>query len=195
MDCFIRSRAGPTLGEEVPAAGAAGAGPAEEAVVSPAAAGALAAAAREGVGDMKTQTFIEQLQNEQIVAAIRAAEAKTSGELRVFISRKKAGDALTAAKHEFTRMGMTKTAERNGVLIFVAPKSRTFAILGDQGIHARCGEGFWRELAEQMTAHFRNAEFTQGIVGAVEKAGALLGEHFPRKPDDKNELPDAVERD
>jgi uncharacterized membrane protein len=165
------------------------------AAVFPVAAEALAAAAQEGVGDMKEQAFIEQLQNDQIVAAIRDAEAKTSGEIRVFISRRETTDPLAAAQEEFTRLGMTKTAERNGVLIYVAPRSQKFAILGDKGIHERCGENFWRAVAEQMTAHFRKSEFTQGIVNAIQKAGTLLGEHFPRRTDDKNELPDTVERD
>ena len=144
---------------------------------------------------MKEQAFIEQLQNDQIVAAVRAAEAKTSGEIRVFISRKETSDPLAAAQAEFTRLGMRKTAQHNGVLIFVAPRSQKFAILGDKGIHERCGENFWREVAEQMTAHFRKSEFTEGIVSAIQKAGTLLAEHFPRRTGDKNELPDAVERD
>lgn len=144
---------------------------------------------------MKEKAFIEQLQNDQIVAAVRTAEAKTSGEIRVFISRKEISDPMAAAQEEFTRMGMTNTADHNGVLIFVAPRSQKFAILGDQGIHERCGENFWREVAEQMTAHFKKAEFTEGIVSAIQKAGTLLAEHFPRRTDDKNELPDAVERD
>ena len=144
---------------------------------------------------MKEKAFIEQLQNDQIVAAVRAAEAKTAGEIRIFISRKETSDPLAAAQAEFTRMGMTNTAERNGVLIFVAPRSQKFAILGDKGIHERCGENFWRAVAEQMAAHFRKSEFTDGIVSAIQKAGTLLAEHFPRLTDDKNELPDAVERD
>lgn len=144
---------------------------------------------------MKQQAFIEQLQNEQIVAAIRAAEAKTSGEIRVFISRKEATDPVAVAQAEFNRLGMAKTAERNGVLIFVAPLSQKFAIIGDEGVHKRCGESFWREVAAEMTTHFKKSEFTQGIVHAIHKAGLLLADHFPRRADDQNELPDAVERD
>jgi len=143
---------------------------------------------------MKHHGFIELLQNDEIVTAIRAAEAKTSGEIRVFISRKPVGDPISAAQAEFARMGMTKTAERNGVLIFVAPRSQKFAILGDLAIHERCGEHFWREIAEEMTGHFRKSAFTTGIVQAIEKAGTLLSEHFPRRKDDKNELPDTLER-
>ena len=144
---------------------------------------------------MKTDEFIERLQDAEIVAAIRHAEHGTSGEIRVFISRKPAPDAVAAAQRQFERLGMTKTRERNGVLFFLAPRSRTFAIVGDQAIHAHCGEGFWKKLASEMTEDFRQAQFTRGLVQGITRAGELLAEHFPRQPDDKNELPDSVERD
>ena len=145
---------------------------------------------------MKTPEFIQQLREPEIVAAIRAAELRTSGELRVFVSHKKeVADPVAAAQEEFTRLGMTQTRERNGVLIFLSPGSRQFAVIGDSGVHARCGEAFWQELARTMTDHFRKSEFTEGIVQGVKRAGDLLAEHFPRRPDDKNELPDRVEHD
>ena len=144
---------------------------------------------------MNQEAFIEQLQNDQIVTAVGAAEAKTSGEIRVFISRKETTDPLVTAQAEFNRLGMVKTAQRNGVLIFVAPRSQKFAIIGDKGIHQRCGENFWREVADEMTGHFEKAAFTKGIVHAIDKAGLLLAENFPHRDDDKNELPDTVERD
>ena len=144
---------------------------------------------------MKTDEFIERVQDAEIVAAIRHAEHETSGEIRVFISRKPAPDAVAAAQRQFERLGMTKTRERNGVLFFLAPRSRTFAIVGDQAIHAHCGEGFWKKLASEMTKDFRQAQFTRGLVRGITRAGELLVEHFPRQPDDKNELPDGIERD
>lgn len=144
---------------------------------------------------MKNQEFIERLEDEKIIAAIREAEAKTSGEIRVFISRKEVTNPVAAAQEEFTRMGMTKTDARNGVLIFVAPRSQNFAIIGDIGINQRCGEHFWQEVAGTMGTYFRQAEFTAGIVRVIHQVGALLAEHFPRRADDKNELSDAVERD
>lgn len=129
----------------------------------------------------------------RIVAAIEAAELRTSGEIRVVIAKRPAEDAVAAAKQEFERLGMTRTAARNGVLIFVAPKSHTFAVVGDTGIHERCGEGFWSELAQHLTEHFKRAEFTAGLIQAVERAGALLATHFPRQPDDRNELSNDIE--
>lgn len=144
---------------------------------------------------MKAREFLNQLRHQEIVEAIREAEKKTSGEIRVFISRKSVQDALPVAQAHFVELGMDKTKERNGVLIFVAPRAHKFAVVGDGAVHARCGEEFWKQLAHEMSGHFRKSEFTTGIVHAVRKAGELLAEHFPRKPGDTNQLSDEVESD
>jgi uncharacterized membrane protein len=144
---------------------------------------------------MKARKFLNQLQHDEIIAAIRAAEQKTSGEIRVFVSRKTVTDPIAAAQSEFERLGMTKTRERNGVLIYVAPRSQKFAVIGDEGVHQRCGDEFWQQLAGEMTGHFRKEAFTRGIVLAVNKAGELLARHFPGRPDDRNELPNQVAGD
>ena len=90
---------------------------------------------------------------------------------------------------------MEQTEQHNGVLIFVAPRTHKFAIIGDAGVHEKCGDPFWQELAAAMTEHFRNHQFTEGIVHGVTRAGELLARHFPCRTDDKNELPDDVEHD
>ena len=144
---------------------------------------------------MHPRKFIQRIHHDTIVAAIREAELKTSGEIRVFISHKTVEDPVVAAQAEFMRMGMGRTQHRNAVLIFVAPRARKFAVIGDDGVHSKCGGAFWRELADLMTDYFRKSEFTRGIIHGVQKAGELLAEHFPRQPDDRNQLPDQVAHD
>jgi uncharacterized membrane protein len=144
---------------------------------------------------MKAKDFLSQLQHDDIVAAIRKAEQKTSGEIRVFISRKEPADAVAAAQAHFEELGMQKTEEKNGVLIFVAPRVRKFAVIGDAGVHAHCGEQFWNAVAGEMTGHFKKGEFSAGILHGIQKAGELLAQHFPRKPGDKNQLPDDIAHD
>ena len=129
---------------------------------------------------MHLKKFINQLPHDTLVAAIRDAETNTSGQIRVLISHKSVTDSVAAAQKEFARLGMTKSPERNGVLIFVTPRTRTFAVIGDAGVHAKCGDDFWQELAQAMTGYFRKSEFTEGIVHGVRKAGELLAKHFPR---------------
>lgn len=142
---------------------------------------------------MRTKTFVDQLEHDRIVRAIAAAEKKTSGEIRVYIKRGEIPDAVQAAREQFETLGMTATRERNGILIFVAPRSQKFAVLGDEGIHQRCGDAFWQQLVNAMQQHFRAENFTDAVVHAIDRAGELLAAEFPRQPDDRNELPNAVE--
>jgi len=130
---------------------------------------------------MHPKHFSKHLQHDKIVAAIRDAEQKTSGEIRVSINPKHIDDPVAAAQIEFMRLGMNASRERNGVLIFVAPRSHKFAVIGDEAVHARCGDGFWRKLVDAMSGYFRKSEFTPGIIHGVQKAGELLAEHFPRR--------------
>jgi uncharacterized membrane protein len=81
------------------------------------------------------------------------------------------------------------------VLIYVAPGARKFAIIGDAGVHAKCGDAFWRDVAAEMTGRFKQGEFTSGILHGIEKAGDLLAQHFPHRPGDMNELPDDIAHD
>ena len=130
---------------------------------------------------MHPRTFSKQLHHENIVAAIREVEQKTSGEIRVLVSPKHVDDPVAAAQKEFLRLGMDKSPHRNGVLIFVAPRAHKFAVIGDKAVHEKCGDTFWRQLADAMTGYFRKSEFTEGIIHGVKKAGELLAEHFPKK--------------
>lgn len=138
--------------------------------------------------------FLFRLKHKRIVAAIAEAERLTSGELRVFISHQKCADAVAAAQEQFHKLHMDATSERNGILFFIAPRSRSFAIIGDAGIHAKCGDAFWQELAGMMSAAFKAGQLTEGLVATLQRAGQLLAEHFPRREDDRNELPDDIVR-
>ena len=144
---------------------------------------------------MRARDFLKELHQEKIVAAIRKAEKRTTGEIRVFISRHEPSDPIAAAQVQFTRMNMDKTTDRNGVLIYVAPRVRKFAIIGDSGVHERCGQEFWEKVAAEMTNHFKKSDFTEGILHGIHKAGELLAEHFPAKGDHPNQLSDDVEHD
>ena len=143
---------------------------------------------------MNQKEFMETLDQPRIVTAIGAAERETSGEIRIHIQpRAKGGDARHVAERTFERLGMTKTALRNGVLLFITSEQRSFVILGDKGIDEKVPSGFWDEIAAKLTIRFRNGEFTDGIVDAISAAGEQLKAYFPRADDDVNELPDDID--
>jgi uncharacterized membrane protein len=131
------------------------------------------------------------------VKAIGEAEGRSRGEVRVHVSAQAVDDPEKAAARQFESLGMTKTAERNGVLLFVAPASQAFAVVGDRGIHERCGPDFWRDVASAVGADFKAGRYTDGIVKGVTRLGDALALHFPRQAGtaDTNELPDKVTED
>lgn len=142
---------------------------------------------------MRTKEFLSQLDHDRIVAAIKASEVDTSGQVRVYIQRGKLeGDPVIAAQKKFQKLGMQATKERNGVLILVLPRARKFAVIGDEGVHQKCGDEFWQELVERMRAHFQKENFTDALVEAIEEAGKLLTRHFPKPAAPKNELSDEI---
>lgn len=136
--------------------------------------------------------FLFRLTHKRVVQAIADAESRTSGEIRVFVSHKKCHDPIIAAREHFEKLGMANTRHCNGVLIFMAPRSRNFAVIGDQGVHEKCGDDFWIEVAAHMSTMLREGKFTEALVHAVEKTGELLARHFPPDDDNKNELSDKI---
>ena len=141
---------------------------------------------------MKTSEFISQLDEARVVEAIRDAEARTTGEIRVFVSRRQVTDAVDAAQRHFDRLGMKRTKQRNAVLIFIAPRARKFAVIGDEAIHERGGDALWQRAVLEMEDSLKSGRFTEAVLCAVSEVGDALARHFPGKGDHGNELPDAV---
>src|SRR6266478_6651907 len=141
---------------------------------------------------MKTKDLLTQLDHERITAAIQEAEKRTSGEIRVYVSHRKVSDPRHAGAHQFVKLGMDKTKHRNAVLIFIAPESQNFAVLGDTAVHAQCGEAIWENVAGAMGDLFRQGKFTDGVLHGIDTTGKLLAQHFPPHSADHNQLPDSV---
>ncbi|MGD9549233.1 MAG: TPM domain-containing protein [Candidatus Krumholzibacteriia bacterium] len=139
--------------------------------------------------------FFSPEERSRIAAAIGEAEELTSGEIRLYLERgvnDGAADPYARARQVFAGLKMHETAERNGVLIYLAVRSRRFAIVGDEELHNRVGEGYWTGIRDLMAEEFADGRFTEGLVAAIAAIGEKLGRHFPHRPDDVNELPDDI---
>lgn len=145
--------------------------------------------------EIKASTFFTKEQQMQIRDAIKEAESETSGEIRVHIETRLSGNVLDRAAWIFKRIGMHATADRNGVLFYLAVRNKEFAIIGDGGINAKVPENFWDKTKSVIQKHFKNEKYTEGLIDGILIAGRQLKEHFPHKKDDKNELPDEISFD
>ncbi len=136
--------------------------------------------------------FFQTEEETQIIEAIRQAERQTSGEIRVHLESDAKGDILAAAARTFQQLEMDQTEARNGVLIFLAPERREFAIVGDRGIHEKVGDDFWAEERNQLQHYFRQGAYSEGVCAIIGQIGEKLKAFFPYQQDDENELSDEI---
>jgi uncharacterized membrane protein len=141
------------------------------------------------------RAFLSEAGLDAVSRAIAGEEARTSAEIRVHLDHHCSGEAMARAVAVFERLGMHRTAARHGVLIYVSVGDHKLAVLGDLGIHERVGQAYWERLVEAVLAHFRDERPRDGLLHAVGEVGAILARHFPRRPDDVNELSDQVSID
>ena len=141
---------------------------------------------------MKAASFFTKEQQDEILASIRQAEDATSGEIRVHIETTCNEDVLDRAAWIFNKLKMHRTADRNGVLFYLAVGDRKFAVIGDGGINAIVPENFWDQIRETMQDLFREGKFTEGLSRGILMAGEQLRAHFPHQKNDVNELSDEI---
>ena len=131
-------------------------------------------------------------EQENIASAIADAEKATSGEIRIAVEKHCKGSAFDRATEYFAKLDMDKTAQRNGVLIYLASTDQKFAIIGDKGINGVVPEDFWETTQVAMKAHFSSGNLADGIIAGVALAGEKLALFFPYQNGDVNELPNDI---
>ncbi len=136
--------------------------------------------------------FLKKKEGDKILKSIKNAEKKTSGEIRVHFQKKIKKPVIEAAVDTFFRLKMDETKDRNGVLFFIVPRKKQFAIIGDEGINNVVPDDFWEEVKSILETHFKDKSWAEGLIKGIEITGEKLKKYFPHEEDDKNELSDEI---
>ena len=136
--------------------------------------------------------FLSDADLEAVARAVAETETRTSGEIRVHLDATCAGDPLRRAVAVFERLGMHRTSQRNGILVYLAIEDRKLAVIGDAEVHARVPDDYWPRLTATLADRCRAGRPQDGLITVVRDVGELLSRHFPHRPDDRNELSDEV---
>ena len=142
----------------------------------------------------KKKTFFTDAEKQRVVEAIRNAEHRTSGEIRVYVeSRNTYMDPMDRAAEIFYNLKMDKTDERNAVLLYIALKDKQLALFGDEGIYKTTGAEYWNISVKSMLKKITAEDMIGGMVHCITGIGETLHDKFPfNKLNDKNELPDEI---
>ncbi len=132
-----------------------------------------------------------------IVRAVAEGEKLHRGEIRFAVEAElgtlqllRGQSSRARAIEVFHRLGVGRTAERTGVLVYVLLADRAVEIVADRGISAKVGPDEWRSICATMQEAFRAGRFEDGAVAGVASVSTLLGKHFPPSGANPNELPD-----
>ena len=142
---------------------------------------------------MALESFLDKESQRRIVETIGVAEKCTSGEIRLHVEPTcKCGNPYERAVEVFNKLEMYATEARNGVLIYVAYKSRKFAIIGDDGINRKVGADFWENEKDVLAGYLKAGQAADGLCEVIKMIGENLSQHFPYQKDDVNELSDEI---
>ena len=112
---------------------------------------------------------------------------------RLFIRGGRATEvAGEQAFQEFYGNDLHKTEAATGVLLFVSLLEHRVIVLGDHGIAAIVPDEAWQETDAAILEGIRAGSLRDGLIRGIERAGAVLAEHFPYEDGDRNELPDRL---
>jgi len=137
-------------------------------------------------------SIFSEKEQQLISQAVESAERFTSGEIRICVEKTCSEPVLDRAATYFKKLGMDKTAQRNGVLIYIATQDHQFAIIGDAGINKLVPHDFWNSTKDIMLSYFKEEDLTGGIIAGVKIAGEQLQTFFPYLDGDVNELPNEI---
>jgi putative membrane protein len=127
-----------------------------------------------------------------VFAALLAVLSWPSIRVRLAPRALRRAEAHRSAMQQFVARGLTRTHGRTGVLIYVSLAERYVRIIPDEAMEGQTDQTVWQAAVDAMLAHLREQQIVEGFVAAIALCGETLAQHCPRKPDDRNELPNRI---
>lgn len=120
----------------------------------------------------------------EIQFAADAVEKRTVGEIVLSFRNKKTLLEKLYSNHElamkdFETLGVHKTAERTGILIFIIFEEKYYDIIADEGIYAKIPDETWNKMEAKLKEEFRSKNYSAGVIALINEMGEILASEFP----------------
>ena len=94
-----------------------------------------------------------------------------------------------ATLEQFMALGLHRTRDRTGILLYVSIAERRAEVFADDGIYAKAPPEVWDEVVDRLIAGLKRGAPADGFVDAVNRTGEILAACLPPREDDTDELP------
>lgn len=130
--------------------------------------------------------YFSEEELKEIQSAADVVERNTVGEIVFSFRDKKSLLEKLYSNHElamkdFERLGVYKTKERTGVLIFLIFEEHYFDIIADEGVFAKIPDETWNKMEEKLKEEFRNKKYSAGVLALIAEMGEVLSREFPTR--------------
>ena len=95
---------------------------------------------------------------------------------------------FAATLEQFMALGLHRTRDRTGVLLYVSVAERRAEVFADDGIHAKAPPEVWGEVVDRLIGGLKRGAPADGFVAAIERTGEILAAYLPPRDDDTDEL-------
>lgn len=112
---------------------------------------------------------------------------------RIFISPAQANRRVEAnGALAFFAKGLHRTRDESGVLFFLSLLERKVWVLAGSGIYQKISQEELQTFTRAIVAGIKDDRKTEALCAEIVRCGELLAQHFPIRPDDRDELPNTV---
>jgi putative membrane protein len=91
-------------------------------------------------------------------------------------------NAHRVALEQFVSRGLTRSKERNSILIYVSLAERYARIIADVGAAKAIGQDQWKAIVDRLADELKAGSASEALIGAAARCGDLLAKNFPPRP-------------
>lgn len=137
--------------------------------------------------------FLDRAAARRVKAAIGAAEAGHRGEIQVFLEGRFPGDGpLTRARQLFVELGLDRTRDGTGLLLYAAVDDQRAALWAGPGLYDNRSPIYWKGVTDGIAAGFKSGDVAGALERALVAVGDLLRTVVPSEDVAGNELQNRV---
>ncbi|MEX5217537.1 MAG: TPM domain-containing protein [Nitrospiraceae bacterium] len=97
------------------------------------------------------------------------------------------------AERAFAQHDLSRTRDRNGLLIMISLLEHQVYVLADQPLFEQAPAGLWDQIVAEVVKPVKSGDVIGGLCRGIERAGIVMAQYCPPRPgDNPNELPDEL---